>query len=98
VLRALGASRRVVFGVLAVEAGVIAGIGALAGIALGRAIAAFIGWWVARESGLQLVPMPIGLSDLATALAAVSLGLAAGAIPAYLACRQDVARNLAPLT
>ena len=98
VLRALGASRRVVFGVLAVEAGVIAGIGALAGVALGRAIAAFIGWWVARESGLQLVPMPIGLSDLATALAAVALGLAAGAIPAYLACREDVARNLAPLT
>lgn len=96
-LRAIGASRGVVFGVLAIEAGIITGIGAIAGLVLGRAVAHLVAWQVASQSGLQLVPAPLGLAEFSIALVAVALGLAAGAIPAYVACREDVSRNLAPM-
>lgn len=97
-LRAIGASRSVVFGVLAFEAGIIAGIGAIVGVVLGRVVANLIAWQVTSQSGLLLVPAPVGPTELSIALVAVALGLAAGAVPAYIACREDVSRNLAPMT
>lgn len=97
-LRAIGASRSVVFGVLAAEAGIIAGVGAVAGVLLGSVVTHVVAWQVSSRSGLLLVPAPIGLSDLTVALVAIVLGMAAGAIPAYIACREDVARNLAPMS
>ncbi len=96
-LRAIGATRRTVFGVLAIEAAMIAGVGAVVGIALGAAIARIVAWQLALQSGLVLDLAPIGISDLSIASAAVALGVAAGLFPAYLACRQDVAENLAPV-
>lgn len=96
-LRAIGASRSVVFGVLAVEAGIITSIGATAGIVLGRAVAHLVAWQVSHQSGFQLVPAPLGPAEFSIALVAVTLGLAAGTIPAYIACREDVSRNLAPM-
>lgn len=96
-LRAIGAARRLVFGVLAAEAGIIAGAGAAAGIVLGHGLAQVVAWQVSNQSGLQLVPPPIGLADVSTALVAVVLGIAAGAVPAYISSREDVSRNLAPV-
>ena len=77
-LRAIGATRRTVFGVLAIEAAMIAGVGALVGIALGAAIARIVAWQLALQSGLVLDLAPIGISDLSIASAAVVLGVAAG--------------------
>ncbi len=94
-LRAIGASRAVVFGTLAGEAGLIAGGGAVAGVVLGRALAQLLALHLAAAHGLHLHLGPLGLEDLWAALGAVALGLAAGAIPAYVACREDVAKNLA---
>jgi len=97
-LRAIGASRSVVFGVLAAEAGLIAGAGAIAGIGLGHALAYIVAAQITRRSGLHLVAAPLDISDFGVAFLAVALGMAAGAIPAYVACRGDVARNLAPMS
>lgn len=97
-LRAIGASSSVVFGVLAFEAGIITGIGAIVGVVLGRVVANLIAWQVTSQSGLPLVPAPVGPTELSIALVAVALGLAAGAVPAYISCREDVSRNLAPIT
>jgi putative ABC transport system permease protein len=97
-LRAIGASRMDVVKVLVGEAGIIAGLGALAGVALGWAAAVVISGQIERSSGLYLDLPTIGLADLATAGAAVLLGMLAGALPASLACREDVARNLAPVS
>lgn len=97
-LRAIGASRGIVFGVLAAEAGIIAGIGAIVGVLLGRLSAHLVAGQVSSRSGLHLAPASFGLSDVTIALVALLLGMAAGAVPAYIACREDVARNLAPMT
>ncbi len=97
-LRAIGAPRRTVFGVLAAEAAMLAGLGAAAGVVLGHAFAWALARILERQSGLVLDPATIGMTDGAIALAAVALGIAAGLVPAYLACRQDVADNLGQIT
>jgi putative ABC transport system permease protein len=97
-LRAIGAPRRVVFGVLLGEAAIICVLGSLAGILLGRVGATIIAWRIEETSGFHIDLLPLGVTELATVAVAVALGLAAAALPAYLACREDVARNLAPVT
>lgn len=93
-LRAIGAPRGTVFGALAIEASMLAGLGAATGVVFGHATAWAIARVLQRQSGLMLEPAPIGMTDGAIALAAMALGVAAGLVPAYLACRQDVAENL----
>jgi ABC-type antimicrobial peptide transport system permease subunit len=51
---------------------------------------------VERMSGLRLDLVPIASADIITVLIALALGILAGAMPAYSAYRQDVARNLSP--
>lgn len=97
-LRAIGASRGTVLGVMAVEGAAIAGAGALAGVALGRLLAAAVAWQLERFNGYLLPPGPLGSAELSTVAVAVALGLVAGAVPAILALREDVARGLAAVT
>jgi putative ABC transport system permease protein len=94
-LRAIGASRADIVALLMAEAALIAGAGAVAGVAIGKGAALLLASRVEQAGAPPLGGPTLDASDLVIALAAVALALAAGAIPAWLACRQDVARNLA---
>jgi len=95
-LRALGAGQWVVARIILLEAGLIATFGAVAGVVAGRGAAYGLAALVERMSGLRLDLVPIASADIITVLIALALGILAGAIPAYSAYRQDVARNLSP--
>jgi len=95
-LRAIGAPRSVIFRVLFIEAGIICVVGSLAGAALGRLTARVIAGKIEANSGFHIDLLSIGTTELITVVSAVGLGLIAGAIPAYLACREDVTKQLAP--
>ena len=95
-LRALGAGQWVIARIILLEAGLIATFGAVAGVVAGRGAAYGLAALVERMSGLRLDLVPIASADIITALIALALGILAGAIPAYSAYRQDVARNLSP--
>lgn len=95
-LRAIGAPRSVIFRVLFIEAGVICVAGSLAGAALGRLTARLIAGQIEANSGFHIDLLAIGTTELITVVSAVGLGLIAGAVPAYLACREDVTKQLAP--
>jgi len=95
-LRAIGAPRSVIFRVLFIEAGVICILGSVAGAALGRLTARVIAGQIEASSGFNIDLLAIGTTELFTVVAAVCLGLIAGAVPAYLACREDVTKQLAP--
>jgi putative ABC transport system permease protein len=97
VLRVLGASRARIFGLILTESALLGILGAGAGIAL-----ALVGGWAVaaiarRRLGLVLEPWPAPDWLLATAMAAVLLAALAGIIPAVMAYRTSVARNLRPI-
>lgn len=96
-LRAIGASRATVLGVMAIEGVVTAGVGAIIGIGLGWLMAAAIAWQLA-QSGYQLNLGQAGSAEISAVLIAMALGLLAGSIPAFLALREDVAKGLAAMT
>ncbi len=95
-LRALGAGQWVIARIILLEAGFIATFGAVAGVVAGRGAAYGLAALVERMSGLRLDLRPIAWEDIITVVIALALGILAGAIPAYSAYRQDVARNLSP--
>jgi putative ABC transport system permease protein len=97
VLRVLGASRPRIFGLILTESAILGVIGAVAGVAL-----ALAGGWlvslVARQRlGLVLEPWPSPRWAAGVAIAAVLLAALAGIIPAVMAYRTSVARNLKPI-
>ena len=95
-LRALGAGQWVIAKIVLLEAGLLAALGAIAGILAGRGAAYVLASVVERTSGLHLELRPIAPQDFVMVLIALGLGVLAGATPAYSAYRQDVAQNLTP--
>ncbi len=96
-LRALGARRAHVFGVVVLEAVLICLLGGVAGIALGHLGVAGAAPFLLEEVGVRL---GLGTADVALwgklAAGLVVLGLLAGLLPAWRAYRTPVARNLHP--
>lgn len=97
-LRAIGASRAIVLGVMAAEGVVIAGLGATIGVALGRLLAIVIAGQLERSQGYLLTIGPPGSAELSAVAIAMGFGLLAGSLPALLALREDVAKGLANMT
>ena len=96
-LRALGARRGHVFGVVVLEAVLICLLGGAAGIVLGHLGVAGAAPYLLDEVGVRL---GLGTADVALwgrlAGGLVVLGLLAGLLPAWRAYRTPVARNLHP--
>jgi putative ABC transport system permease protein len=95
IMRTLGASRGRVCAMLLLESLLLAGAGAIVGVALGHALLALIGAWLPAASSLaggasRLLPGEIGV--IALALAG---GILAALLPAWRAYRLDVAATLA---
>lgn len=96
-MRALGARRATVLGIVLLESCVIAGLGGLAGILGGHGVAALGASLLAARGGPVTHALALSVLQPVTFGAVVALGALAGLLPAVLAYRTEVAENLAPL-
>lgn len=96
ILRALGARRGTVFGVVVLEAFGIALLGALAGFVVYFIIISLAAWFVRSETGIVLDPFEPQPVMLWAPMAMLGLGALAGVVPAAKAYCTDVADNLIP--
>ena len=95
VLRALGARRGTVFGVVIGEAMVIAGLGAALGFLVHAGILWRVQELILRTTGVLLEPGELGLAQVVTPLGMLAVGALAGVLPAIKAYSTDVCRTLA---
>ena len=97
-MRAIGARRATVLGVVLLESCALAVAGGVVGI-LGGHLAAFAAARVlAARIGPVAHPFALGLLQPVALAAVVGLGALAGLLPALMAYRTDVAEHLAPLS
>jgi putative ABC transport system permease protein len=105
ILRAIGARRRTILAQLMGEASVIAVVGAVIGLALGRLLMVAARGWIARDAGFSPdpwapTPVLIGGREIWAEILLVAVvgvvGAIAGLLPALKGYRTDVASNLAP--
>jgi putative ABC transport system permease protein len=97
ILRALGAHRRTVFGVLFCEALVLSVVGVALAFAVHAAIHALAANVIRDQTGMVLGLWNSAGGTAVIAAALVALGSLAGVVPALKAYREDVATNLTPL-
>jgi len=95
ILRALGAARSTVFGVVIGEAVAIAALGSLLGFAVYAVILWRVGQTLLRTTGVVLVPAELGPALIWTPIGMVCVGALAGVLPAIKAYSTDPCRTLA---
>jgi len=95
VLRALGARRRTVFGVIVIESTAIAGLGALVGMLVYFATFAAAAGIVREQTGVVLDPWMAHPALYWTPIGMLAVGALAGLLPAWKAYRTEVATTLA---
>lgn len=97
VLRVLGCSRGRVFGLVVTESAILGVLGAAVGVALAVAGGMAVAVVLKERLGLVVEPtLPLEIT-LVVVLATVALASAAGIIPALMAYRTSVAKNLRPI-
>jgi putative ABC transport system permease protein len=97
ILRVLGCSRPRIFGLIITESALLGLLGAAAGIVI-AAVGGFLVAFVLRQKlGLVVDPMLGPTWVVGVAAATVLLAAAAGLVPAVMAYRTGVAKNLRPL-
>ncbi|WP_221030916.1 ABC transporter permease [Actomonas aquatica] len=96
ILRALGASRRTLFGSVVLEAIALGFIGTLAGFLVHGGISLVSATIIQRETGVVIDPWTLHPVMLWAPLAMIGLCALGGALPATKAYRTDVAEHLAP--
>lgn len=95
VMRALGASPAKLFGLLLAEGAVLGFLGSLAGLAVGHALTGILGAWMERAQQPAVTGWAFMPEEIGVVAAAVAVGIASAAIPAWRAYRTDVSRALA---
>ena len=96
-MRALGARRATVLGIVLLESCALAALGGLAGILGGHGVASVGAYLLAARGGPVTPALAWSALQPVTFGAVVALGALAGLVPALLAYRTEVAENLAPL-
>jgi putative ABC transport system permease protein len=97
VLRVLGCSRARVFGLVVTESAILGVLGAAVGVGLALAGGFAVAAVLKERLGLVVEPtLPLEIT-LVVMLATVALASAAGIIPALMAYRTSVAKNLRPI-
>ena len=94
ILRALGARRRTILGVILLEAGSLAAMGAALGYLVYGVILLVAQQIVRDQTGVLLEVLRFQPELIVTPLAMIGLGLVAGIVPAIRAYTTDVAGNL----
>ncbi len=97
VLRVLGCSRGRIFGLVVTESAIIGLVGAVVGVALSLAAMTVVSNIMRARLGLVVEPTLSPETTMVTILAAIALAAIAGGIPALMAYRTSVVRNLRPL-
>lgn len=97
VLRVLGCSRGRIFGLILTESALLGLFGAAAGILLSWVGGMLVSVALERSVGLVVEPTVAWPMVLIVSAATVALACAAGLVPAALAYRTPVARNLRPV-
>jgi len=97
-MRALGARRATILGLVLLESCLIALVGGGAGLVLGHGIAYGGARLLASRAGMVADPFAVGLLQPAVLACVVIVGALAGLLPALSAYRVDVEENLAPLS
>jgi putative ABC transport system permease protein len=96
-MRALGARRVTVLGIVLTESAALATVGGIGGIIGGHAVA-YLAGSLLGSSGLVTNPFLVDVFEPAVLAGVILLGTLAGLLPAVLAYRTEVAENLAPLS
>jgi putative ABC transport system permease protein len=96
-MRALGARRATVLGIVLTESVVLAALGGLGGI-VGGHVVAYLAGSLLGPSGLVTDPFRLDVFEPAVLVSVIILGILAGLLPAMLAYRTEVAEHLAPLS
>jgi putative ABC transport system permease protein len=96
-MRALGARRASVFGIILAESAALATLGGLGGV-IGGHVLANLAEALLGSSGLVANPLRFDVFEPAVLAGIIVLGTLAGLLPAVLAYRTEVAENLAPLS
>ncbi len=96
ILRALGASRRTLFGSVVLEATALGVLGMAGGFAVHAAISFVSASIIHEETGVVLDPLAYHPVMIWAPLGMIGLCALGGLIPAFKAYRTDVAENLAP--
>jgi putative ABC transport system permease protein len=96
ILRALGARRRTIFGVILLEAAAISALGMLIAFAFYLAMMTGAAEVIRAQTGVVLDPVKFNPVMLWAPAALIALGALAGIVPAFKAYRTDVAEHLAP--
>ena len=97
-MRALGARRRTILGIVLLESCALAVAGGIAGIIGGHGAAYLGARLLAARGGPSAHPFAMGALQPLTLVTVVALGAFAGLLPAIMAYRTEVAENLAPLS
>lgn len=93
-LRCLGASRTWVFGLVLTESSIMCGMGAIAGLAIGRILLVIGTANIQAETGVLLDSWAINPFDLAVIPAILVLGIVTSLIPAIQAYRLNVMETI----
>jgi putative ABC transport system permease protein len=96
-MRALGARRATVFGIVLVESVVLATLGGLGG-AVGGHLVAYLAGSLLRQGGVVTTPFLFSTLEPAVLVSVILLGTLAGLLPAALAYGTEVSENLAPMS
>ena len=96
-MRALGARRITVLGIVLLESCAVAGLGGLVGIVGGHAAAYAGAYLLTVRGGPVAHAFTVGTLQAVALVVVLALGALAGLVPALLAYRTEVAENLAPL-
>jgi putative ABC transport system permease protein len=95
VMRALGASRAKLFGLLLAEGVVLSAAGALIGILLGHLLTLVLGAWLEAQGQHPVDGWQFRVEELWLFAAALGVGVLAALLPAWRGCRAEVSRVLA---
>jgi len=96
ILRSVGAGPRHIVALLGIEALLVTGAGAAAGVALLLALSVVLAPVLESRYGLSLAAAAWSTNESLLLAAVVAAGIAAGLLPAYRACRLALADGLTP--
>jgi len=95
IMRALGASRGVVFSIILVESILLCFGGGLLGVAMGHGLVFIAAPYVELQSGILIDPLAFEMAELYLLPVLIAMASLVGFVPGLTAYRTDVARALA---